>query len=91
MVAHGLRILNYCLPDGREEGGRDCRGGGGGFQAAYLHLYINPGFSNQTEEKTNCLQKHSRGIASITYFPAAQTLENDLPHLLLWFFLVFFF
>lgn len=56
MVAHGLRILNYCLPDGREEGGSEGEiveeeeEEGGGFEAAYLHLYINPWFSNQKNQ-----------------------------------------
>lgn len=41
MVAHGLRISNYCLPDGREEGKREggIEGGGGG-GASEPHIYI---------------------------------------------------
>lgn len=70
MVAHGLRILNYCLPDGREEGGRDWRGGGGGggFEAAYLHLYINPRFSNQTEEKPTASKNTLGALRALPIF-----------------------
>ena len=42
------------------------------------------------QRKNQLPPKHSRGIASITYFPAAQTLENDSPHLF-FLFLFFFF
>lgn len=31
------------------------------------------------ERKNQLPPKHSRGIASITFFPPAQTLENDSP------------
>lgn len=91
MVAHGLRILNYCLPDGRGEGRR--REGVVGEEeeegASKQHIYICISTLDLViRQKTNCLQKHSRGIASITYFPAAQTLANDSPHL---FFVLFFF
>lgn len=39
--------------------------------AAYLHLYINPAFGNQRKKPTA-----SGGVACITYFPAAQTLQK---------------
>lgn len=43
----------------KEEGaGGEEEGGGRGFQAAYLHLYIiNPRFSNQREEKKQTNKK----------------------------------
>lgn len=40
MVAHGLRILNYCLPDGREGGGRG-RGRGGGTSKQHIYICIS--------------------------------------------------
>lgn len=54
----------------------------GGFQAAYLHLYIiNPRFSNQREEKKPNKQQTAteHTLESITYSSAAQTLEDDSP------------
>lgn len=68
----------------KEEGaGGEEEGGGRGFQAAYLHLYIiNPRFSNQREEKKTNKQKKTateHTLESITYSSAAQTLEDDSP------------
>lgn len=37
MVAHGLRILNYCLPDGKEEEREGWMDGGG---VSKQHIYI---------------------------------------------------
>lgn len=67
----------------KEEGaGGKEEGGGRGFQAAYLHLYIiNPRFSNQREEKKPNKQQTAteHTLESITYSSAAQTLEDDSP------------
>lgn len=78
MVAHGLRILNYCLPDGRKQGGREGEMEKEEEGASKQHIYICIS-TLDLAGKTNCLHKHSRGVASITYFSAAQTLENDSP------------
>lgn len=76
-----------------DEGGRDQRSGkkrGGyrrGASAVCLCLYISPGFGNQTQEKPTA-SKHSGGLACITYFPAAQTFNDDSPPFV---YVVFFF
>lgn len=67
------------MEEGEIGGGAVKKGVGGwkgGFSSARILLYISPGFGNQTQEKPTA-PKHSGGLACITYFPPAQTFNDD--------------
>lgn len=83
MVAHGLRIFNYCLPDGRDEekreGGRDRRGGGGGGGACEQHIYICISTLHLVIRGKNPLPLEALHVLPI--FPLHKHYKGDATHL----------
>lgn len=83
MVAHGLRIFNYCLPDGRDgekwEGGRDRRGGGGGGGACEQHIYICISTLHLVIRGKNPLPVEALHVLPI--FPLHKHYKSDATHL----------